>query len=64
MTSQETRKKCGPLMSLAMTFSLQLMRRKVVKALASLNTLPERGTLLSKQEYTLSNLVSLVRKHV
>jgi hypothetical protein len=64
MTSQETRKKCGPLMSLAMTFSLQLMRRKVVKALASLNTLPEQGTLLSKQEYTLSNLVSLVRKHV
>jgi hypothetical protein len=44
--------------------SLELKRLTVLEILAVLNTLPERGTLLSAREYTLGQLDKMVRLNV
>jgi hypothetical protein len=42
---------------------LELKRFTVLEKLAGLNTIPERGTLLSAREYTLNQLVSQLRMY-
>jgi hypothetical protein len=42
---------------------LERKRLAVLDILADLNTLPERGTLLSDREYTLDQLVKVVQDH-